>query len=495
MYSSKTALELIHKTLTEVINPHLKDKHARALMGIVLQATEQLINREGQVPEKLKSYITEGVVLATSMTKACPDQSIADMEKDLTAIVVSDNDTGFQFLARQYDKLTKILAELTTYLAEQKPSEQRDRMMYEAAKWEENVFSMLLEPLSVEPHFEPTHRPLTREKLQTFLDTVYIGENRLTVTDFDTASGGMSKVTYLFRAQDVRGNSHGLVARQNGSKPTFTIDCFIVNNEFDVVKDLYQAGYLVPEPLVLAENLPDVDGDFYLLKQVPGSTIGSVFDGVSDVSEDILLQLADLFAELHSLPMSAFSNYIDKHCDSRTLQWRCDQLIRHDLLRWRNYLANYPKSPSVVDNYLDFWLYENIPSNNEPPVLVHGDMSIHNLLVNQGRITAVLDWEVAHFGHPAEDLTYVREMVSARMDWDKFMTRYHESGGRAISQEIFDYYEVLGYRTKVIAANFQSTLVDRRTTDDIRNLGVAMEYHPKFIARAMAPIRDPGNGP
>ena len=38
------------------------------------------------------------------------------------------------------------------------------------------------------------------------------------------------------------------------------------------------------------------------------------------------------------------------------------------------------------------------------PALLWGDAGPHNLLVADGRITALLDWELAHLGHPLEDL-------------------------------------------------------------------------------------------
>ena len=38
--------------------------------------------------------------------------------------------------------------------------------------------------------------------------------------------------------------------------------------------------------------------------------------------------------------------------------------------------------------------------------MVHGDFRLGNLLVEQGRLTGVLDWELAHFGDPHEDLAY-----------------------------------------------------------------------------------------
>jgi aminoglycoside phosphotransferase (APT) family kinase protein len=51
------------------------------------------------------------------------------------------------------------------------------------------------------------------------------------------------------------------------------------------------------------------------------------------------------------------------------------------------------------------WLEANLP----PPVpsrLVHGDFRMGNLMAEHGRLTGVLDWEIAHLGDPHEDLAY-----------------------------------------------------------------------------------------
>ncbi|RMH79162.1 MAG: phosphotransferase family protein, partial [Actinomyces sp.] len=42
-----------------------------------------------------------------------------------------------------------------------------------------------------------------------------------------------------------------------------------------------------------------------------------------------------------------------------------------------------------------------------PRALVHGDFRLGNLLVDDGGLVAVLDWELAHLGDPAEDLGWL----------------------------------------------------------------------------------------
>jgi len=45
------------------------------------------------------------------------------------------------------------------------------------------------------------------------------------------------------------------------------------------------------------------------------------------------------------------------------------------------------------------------------PVLVHGDFGPQNVLIEDNRITALVDWEFAHIGQPVEDLAWAEWIV------------------------------------------------------------------------------------
>ncbi len=66
--------------------------------------------------------------------------------------------------------------------------------------------------------------------------------------------------------------------------------------------------------------------------------------------------------------------------------------------------------PSAVFDFSLRWLQDYLPADPAVPRLVHGDFRIGNLIVEatggQG-LRAVLDWEIAHLGDPAEDLAWV----------------------------------------------------------------------------------------
>ena len=61
--------------------------------------------------------------------------------------------------------------------------------------------------------------------------------------------------------------------------------------------------------------------------------------------------------------------------------------------------------------------------------LVHGDYNFHNLLFDGDRLSAVLDWELSHVGHPAEDLGYIKQTAEQSVAWEDFMAAYRDEGG------------------------------------------------------------------
>jgi aminoglycoside phosphotransferase (APT) family kinase protein len=63
--------------------------------------------------------------------------------------------------------------------------------------------------------------------------------------------------------------------------------------------------------------------------------------------------------------------------------------------------------PRPVFEYALRWLRERLPADRSDPRLVHGDFRNGNLIIDEKGIAAVLDWELAHFGSPLEDLGWL----------------------------------------------------------------------------------------
>lgn len=100
------------------------------------------------------------------------------------------------------------------------------------------------------------------------------------------------------------------------------------------------------------------------------------------------------------------------------------------------------------------WLEDNCPAEVEP-VLNHGDYRMGNLLVEGSRLTGVLDWELAHFGDPHEDLAFGCMAVWRFARYDRpalglgsiadYIAAYEAEAGVSIDPARFRFWTI--YRT------------------------------------------------
>jgi aminoglycoside phosphotransferase (APT) family kinase protein len=103
-------------------------------------------------------------------------------------------------------------------------------------------------------------------------------------------------------------------------------------------------------------------------------------------------------------------------------------------------------------------LHANLPPAPARQCLVHGDFRPANVLVDDGRITVLLDWELAHRGDPADDLgwytcsIYRGEHFPEGWSVGDFLARYVKRGGTEPEPERLRFWQVLSvFRLTVIA--------------------------------------------
>ena len=74
-----------------------------------------------------------------------------------------------------------------------------------------------------------------------------------------------------------------------------------------------------------------------------------------------------------------------------------------ELLRWQWLMERAPEELTIRAPQLAGLLRTRTPPE-QPPVLVHGDYHLGNMLFRDGCVAAVLDWEIAELGQPLLDL-------------------------------------------------------------------------------------------
>ena len=96
------------------------------------------------------------------------------------------------------------------------------------------------------------------------------------------------------------------------------------------------------------------------------------------------------------------------------------------------------------------WLRRSLPQGVERSSLVHSDMGPGNFLARAGRVTAVLDWEVAHWGDAMEDLAAiaVRDMATPVGHLPARFADYAAASGTVV-----DLGRVAWYRVLVLTRN------------------------------------------
>ncbi|MDB4872947.1 MAG: aminoglycoside phosphotransferase [Gemmatimonadales bacterium] len=91
-----------------------------------------------------------------------------------------------------------------------------------------------------------------------------------------------------------------------------------------------------------------------------------------------------------------------------------------------------------------WWLRRNAPTAGEVCVL-HGDAGPNQFMFDGDRLTALLDWELAHLGHPMSDLGYTRfrEALYPSGAFAEFVDAYAVASGRPVDRRAVDYFTVV----------------------------------------------------
>jgi aminoglycoside phosphotransferase (APT) family kinase protein len=214
-----------------------------------------------------------------------------------------------------------------------------------------------------------------------------------------------------------------------------------VTREAHIVSKLADTG--VPVPRVIGTGTAPSGAGFFVMERMPGAAMESEHDAAALTREqrhELGLQVIRTLAHLHTLDPESVGladlgrppqvPYLERQIRRLSTTWdRVGLGTQHDVM-WhevRTLLGtDSPASP--------------------PPVIMHGDFRLSNLLVHEARISAVLDWELCALGDPLVDLAWLLDDCRQPEEDAISMPSPTRAGGFPDRQEmILEYCRVTGF--------------------------------------------------
>ena len=249
------------------------------------------------------------------------------------------------------------------------------------------------------------------------------------ITSHDRRPGGGRREAWFIDVRHPDGRTEELFLRYDRSD---NADPFTLEQEARYFRALH--GTAVPVPRVHAVHPSE---QAVLAERVSGQAWFSRLENEAE-RLSVAREFMTVLAALHDIdPHVLDVPGQDPDADLR-------DLVRCELDRWERLYRSAPAPEDPLIELAFAWLRANIPDVTGPVVIVQGDTGPGNFLYEDGRVTAVLDWELAHLGDPHDDLAWVSQRA-VQEPFTYFPDRlgdYARAGGRELDLDRIRYYRV-----------------------------------------------------
>ncbi|TYS67445.1 phosphotransferase [Sutcliffiella horikoshii] len=180
-------------------------------------------------------------------------------------------------------------------------------------------------------------------------------------------------------------------------------------------------------PVPKVEKFVEVDGQSWaLLEYLEGETVRVALSKTHHKGkrEELLINLGKVVSDIHTTP-----------CPKSLMN---EKIWLNDMLDQAAYnLENYE-----VDGSEDLLkqINKNRPSNRKQ-TLIHGDLTIDNVLVQNGVVTGIIDWSGGAYGDPRYDVSLAIRPKPDIFEWEGDKLYFFEGyGGSILTEGDYDYF-------------------------------------------------------
>ena len=257
------------------------------------------------------------------------------------------------------------------------------------------------------------------------------------ITAADRIPGGASREGWFIDVATPEGATRELFLRYSPQPMPERSAFHRLATEAAVMKAVATTGVAVPKILGAHPTREAV-----LSERVPGATW---FYRIKDPDEQV--RVAQDFMRNLALVHRADPRTLGIEALGPVKSAREHALERVEGIRWRGTAPDGTMEPLL--RFSADWLERNVPDYDGPVVLVQGDTGPGNFMYADGKVTAVVDWELSHWGDPMDDVAW----VSLRTVQDTFtylpdrVAEYSELSGHEIDERRVWYYRLFAEST------------------------------------------------
>jgi aminoglycoside phosphotransferase (APT) family kinase protein len=250
--------------------------------------------------------------------------------------------------------------------------------------------------------------------------------------------GGASRETWL-----VEGGGGPWVLRRD---PQGSVSLVPMGDEFELVRAAAGQAVPVPAPLAFEAEGGRFGSPGFLMEHVEGTSVAPRILRKPEFARaraGLTEQLGAALARIHAIDPAELEGVLPHAAGDPSLT---------QIEEWERQLDEIGEPLPAVELGLR-WLRDKAPEPAEPRV-VHGDFRLGNFIVGEQGLAAVIDWELAHLGDPAEDIGWLcirswrfgndEKPVAGVGRLGELIAAYEAAGGAPVDLDRVRYWETFG---------------------------------------------------